>query len=83
MDIQSERRRLLDAEGDGDPTGLLSEQEAYLRYRTRRGLLETTGSNSFPNHTNAIKESRGRLELITQQSLTCKHVSVQLVNLNT
>lgn len=32
MDIQTERRRLLDAEGgDEDPTGLMSEQEAYLR----------------------------------------------------
>ncbi|KAM7018773.1 solute carrier family 2, facilitated glucose transporter member 8 [Tautogolabrus adspersus] len=31
MDIQNERRRLLDAEGgDEDPTGLMSEQEAYL-----------------------------------------------------
>ncbi|XP_070689918.1 solute carrier family 2, facilitated glucose transporter member 8 [Pempheris klunzingeri] len=31
MDIQSERRRLLDAEGgDEDPTGLMSEQEAYM-----------------------------------------------------
>lgn len=30
MDIQDERRRLLDAEG-GDPTGLMSEQDAYLR----------------------------------------------------
>lgn len=32
MDIQNERRRLLDAEpGDEDPTGLISEQDAYLR----------------------------------------------------
>lgn len=32
MDIQSERRRLLDAEGgEEDPTGLMSEQDAYLR----------------------------------------------------
>lgn len=32
MDIQNERRRLLDAEdGDEDPTGLMSEQDAYLR----------------------------------------------------
>ena len=32
MDIQNERRRLLDAEGgDEDPTGLMSEHEAYLR----------------------------------------------------
>ncbi|KAG7232419.1 hypothetical protein INR49_008882 [Caranx melampygus] len=31
MDIQSERRRLLDAEGgEEDPTGLMSEQDAYL-----------------------------------------------------
>ncbi|XP_070760647.1 solute carrier family 2, facilitated glucose transporter member 8 isoform X2 [Enoplosus armatus] len=31
MDVQSERRRLLDAEGgDEDPTGLMSEQDAYL-----------------------------------------------------
>lgn len=33
MDIQNERRRLLDAEeGDEDPTGLMSEQDAYLRF---------------------------------------------------
>lgn len=32
MDIQSERRRLLDADGgDEDPTGLMSEEDAYLR----------------------------------------------------
>lgn len=32
MDIQRERRRLLDSEdGDEDPTGLISEQDAYLR----------------------------------------------------
>lgn len=32
MDIQNERRRLLDGEGgDEDPTGLMSEQDAYLR----------------------------------------------------
>lgn len=32
MDIQSERERLLDAEGGGDGvTGLLSERDAYLR----------------------------------------------------
>ncbi|KAM9858733.1 solute carrier family 2, facilitated glucose transporter member 8 [Aulostomus maculatus] len=31
MDVQNERRRLLDAEGgDEDPTGLMSEQDAYL-----------------------------------------------------
>lgn len=33
MDIQPEGRRLLDADGrdDDDPTGLFSEQDAYLR----------------------------------------------------
>lgn len=32
MDIQNESRRLLDAEdGDEDLTGLMSEQDAYLR----------------------------------------------------
>lgn len=31
MDIQQERRRLLDAEDRHDPTGLISEQDAYLR----------------------------------------------------
>lgn len=32
MDIQDERRRLLDAEGgDENPAGLMSEQDAYLR----------------------------------------------------
>lgn len=31
MDIQQERRRLLDAEDEHDPTGLISEQDAYLR----------------------------------------------------
>lgn len=31
MDIQQERRRLLDAEDGHDPTGLISEQDAYLR----------------------------------------------------
>lgn len=39
MDIQTERRRLLDAEGgDDDPTGLLSEQEAYLSKVKNRKL---------------------------------------------
>lgn len=43
MDIQNERRRLLDAEGDyEDPTGLMSEQDAYLRSVNTRTLL--TGS---------------------------------------
>ncbi|XP_007573247.1 PREDICTED: solute carrier family 2, facilitated glucose transporter member 6 [Poecilia mexicana] len=39
MDIQTERRRLLDEEGgDEDPTGLLSEQEAYLSKVKNRKL---------------------------------------------
>ncbi|XP_049906177.1 solute carrier family 2, facilitated glucose transporter member 8 [Epinephelus moara] len=39
MDIQNERRRLLDAEdGDEDPTGLLSEQDAYLS-KVKNGKL--------------------------------------------
>ncbi|PWA24182.1 hypothetical protein CCH79_00016238, partial [Gambusia affinis] len=39
MDIQTERRRLLDEEGgDDDPTGLLSEQEAYLSKVKNRKL---------------------------------------------
>lgn len=43
MDIQNERRRLLDAEGDNeDPTGLMSEQDAYLRSVNTQTLL--TGS---------------------------------------
>lgn len=40
MDIQNERRRLLDAEGgDEDPTGLISEQEAYMRSVTHDHTL--------------------------------------------
>lgn len=31
MDIQTERRRLLESEDGHDPTGLISEQDAYLR----------------------------------------------------
>nr|XP_020450679.1 solute carrier family 2, facilitated glucose transporter member 8 isoform X1 [Monopterus albus] len=43
MDIESERRRLLDAEGgDGDPTGLMSEQEAYLSKVKNRMLYLAT-----------------------------------------
>uniref|UniRef100_A0A3Q2R0R4 Solute carrier family 2, facilitated glucose transporter member 8 n=1 Tax=Fundulus heteroclitus TaxID=8078 RepID=A0A3Q2R0R4_FUNHE len=39
MDIQTERRRLLDGEaGDEDPTGLMSEQEAYLS-KVKNGKL--------------------------------------------
>ncbi|XP_022623861.1 solute carrier family 2, facilitated glucose transporter member 8 [Seriola dumerili] len=39
MDIQNERRRLLDAEGgDEDPTGLMSEQDAYLSKVKNRKL---------------------------------------------
>ncbi|XP_014912343.1 solute carrier family 2, facilitated glucose transporter member 8 [Poecilia latipinna] len=39
MDVQTERRRLLDEEGgDEDPTGLLSEQEAYLSKVKNRKL---------------------------------------------
>ena len=46
MDIQSERRRLLDAEGgDEDPTGLMSEQDAYLRSVQGPGLFRTTRNN--------------------------------------
>lgn len=37
MDIQHERRRLLDAEDGHDPTGLISEQDAYLRLVHTRG----------------------------------------------
>lgn len=46
MDIQSERRRLLDADGDTeDPTGLVSEQDAYLRLvNTNTGLGDQHGS---------------------------------------
>lgn len=45
MDIQSERRRLLDAEGDNeDPTELVSEQDAYLRLvNTNTGLADQYG----------------------------------------
>lgn len=40
MDIQNERRRLLDAEGDNeDPTGFMSEQDAYLRSVNTQTLL--------------------------------------------
>ncbi|XP_029296364.1 solute carrier family 2, facilitated glucose transporter member 8 [Cottoperca gobio] len=43
MDIQNERRRLLDAEdGDEDPTGLISEQEAYLSKVKNRNLYLAT-----------------------------------------
>lgn len=43
MDIQNERRRLLDAEdGDEDPTGLMSEQEAYLSKVKNRNLYLAT-----------------------------------------
>ncbi|XP_047238487.1 solute carrier family 2, facilitated glucose transporter member 8 [Girardinichthys multiradiatus] len=39
MDVQTERRRLLDDEGgDDDPTGLISEQEAYLSKVKNRKL---------------------------------------------
>uniref|UniRef100_A0A3B5ATW2 Solute carrier family 2, facilitated glucose transporter member 8 n=1 Tax=Stegastes partitus TaxID=144197 RepID=A0A3B5ATW2_9TELE len=38
MDIQDERRRLLDAEGEPNPTGLMSEQEAYMS-KVRNGRL--------------------------------------------
>lgn len=41
MDIQSERTRLLDAEGGGDDvTGLLSEQDAYLRSVNQQILMQ-------------------------------------------
>ncbi|KAF3695332.1 Solute carrier family 2, facilitated glucose transporter member 8 Glucose transporter type 8 [Channa argus] len=43
MDIQGERRRLLDAEGgDEDLTGLLSEQDAYLSKVKNRNLYLAT-----------------------------------------
>ncbi|KAI3372121.1 hypothetical protein L3Q82_006974 [Scortum barcoo] len=43
MDIQTERRRLLDAEGgDGDPAGLMSEQDAYLSKVNNRKLYLAT-----------------------------------------
>ncbi|XP_037633823.1 solute carrier family 2, facilitated glucose transporter member 8 [Sebastes umbrosus] len=43
MDIQNERRRLLDEEdGDEDPTGLMSEQEAYLSKVKNRNLYLAT-----------------------------------------
>ncbi|KAK2838123.1 hypothetical protein Q5P01_015335 [Channa striata] len=43
MDVQSERRRLLDAEdGDEDLTGLLSEQDAYLSKVKNRNLYLAT-----------------------------------------
>ncbi|KAK9522034.1 hypothetical protein VZT92_018527 [Zoarces viviparus] len=44
MDIQNERTRLLDAEegGDGDPTGLMSEQDAYLSKVKNRNLYLAT-----------------------------------------
>ncbi|XP_071339989.1 solute carrier family 2, facilitated glucose transporter member 8 [Trachinotus anak] len=46
MDIQSERRRLLDAEGEHeDPTGLMSEQDAYLsKVKNRKLYLATFAS---------------------------------------
>lgn len=44
MDIQSERRRLLDEEdGDQDPPGLLSEQDAYLRLVYARARAHARG----------------------------------------
>ncbi|XP_035766591.1 solute carrier family 2, facilitated glucose transporter member 8-like [Neolamprologus brichardi] len=44
MDIQDERSRLLDAEG-GDPTGLMSEQDAYLsKVKNRKLYLATLAS---------------------------------------
>ncbi|XP_026177905.1 solute carrier family 2, facilitated glucose transporter member 8 [Mastacembelus armatus] len=43
MDIQSERRRLLDADGgDDDPAGLISEQEAYLSKVKNKNLYLAT-----------------------------------------
>lgn len=46
MDIQSERRRLLDADGgDEDPTGLMSEQDAYLsKVKNKKLYLATFAS---------------------------------------
>ncbi|XP_017283267.1 solute carrier family 2, facilitated glucose transporter member 8 [Kryptolebias marmoratus] len=46
MDIQNERRRLLGAEsGDQDPTGLMSEQDAYLsKVKNRKLYLATLAS---------------------------------------
>lgn len=43
MDVQGERTRLLDAEdGDEDPTGLISEQDAYLSKVKNRNLYLAT-----------------------------------------
>lgn len=44
MDIQNERTRLLDGEegGHGDPTGLMSEQDAYLSKVKNRNLYLAT-----------------------------------------
>lgn len=43
MDIQNERRRLLDGEeGDEDPSGLMSEQEAYLSKVKNKNLYLAT-----------------------------------------
>ncbi|XP_041642448.1 solute carrier family 2, facilitated glucose transporter member 8 [Cheilinus undulatus] len=43
MDIQNERRRLLDGEeGDEDPSGLMSEQEAYLSKVKNKNLFLAT-----------------------------------------
>lgn len=46
MDIQNERRRLLDAEdGDDDPSGLMSEQDAYLsKVKNKKLYLATFAS---------------------------------------
>lgn len=62
MDIQTERRRLLDEEGgDDDPTGLLSEQEAYLRsaclklYAARISEDNLTFSNGVSGLTKSKK----------------------------
>lgn len=46
MEIQTERRRLLDEEGDDeDPTGLMSEQDAYLsKVKNRKLYLATLAS---------------------------------------
>lgn len=52
MDIQQERRRLLDEEDGHDPTGLISEQDAYLR------LVQTLNMNWYQqtgNTSNCIQ----------------------------
>lgn len=61
MDIQDERRRLLDAEG-GDPTGLMSEQDAYLRSVSSttadhfRGFTYHLNIQSYLDHADYVSD---------------------------